>query len=126
MLACAAALAGTAGCDDDSDSGANATAEALVAARNANDGQAFCDLLSDEVREALETGTEGCAAYVEEQSSGSPTRFELVGVDEEGDKAVATLKATREEGGSTREAELQIGLERQDGEWRVASLAPPS
>ena len=105
------------------DSGAQETAEALVEARNTGDGEAFCELLSDEVRERL--GTENCAAFIEEQSAGTPTKFELVGVDEEGDKAVVTMKAIRSEGETNREAELQIGLEREDGDWRVAALGSP-
>ena len=120
---CAGILAGATGCGDDGDSGAQETAEALVEARNTGDGEAFCELLSDEVRERL--GTENCAAFIEEQSAGTPTKFELVGVDEEGDKAVVTMKAIRSEGETNREAELQIGLEREDGDWRVAALGSP-
>ena len=121
-LVCAAALVGVAGCGGDDDSSAEDVAQDLVDARNVGNHARFCELLSDEVRERY--GGNACPAFIEEQSSGAESAFELLRVEEEGDRAVAVVRLTTEDSGAPTQ-ELQIGLREQDGEWRVASLAPP-
>lgn len=122
-LGCAVALAGAAGCGgDDGNGSAEETAQAYVDARNEGDVERVCELFSDELREQL--AGENCPALIEEQSSGAETEFTLIRVDEEGDRATAVVKARTDEGGTTQEAELQIGLERQNDEWRLTALGP--
>lgn len=120
-LVCAVALVGAAGCGNGGDT-AEEAAQAYVDAQNDGDSAKVCELFSAELREQL--AAENCPAFIEEQSSGAETSFELIRVEEDGDVATAVVKATAGEGVTPREAELQIGLEREDEEWRVAALGP--
>jgi hypothetical protein len=115
-IACAAALLG---CGGDNGDGAQEVAQGYADAQTEKDFDQVCVLLSDRLREQF--GGDNCPSFLEEQSSGLPRRpFTLISVDEDGDRAIATLE-TEGEGG--RPVRLQISLERQDGDWRVTSVA---
>jgi ketosteroid isomerase-like protein len=119
--ACAALLAGCGG--DDGDGGtARETAEAYVQARNQGDAGKVCELYSDELIQRL--GASDCEAFVREQTAGVATSFTLVRVEESGDRARATLRASAagEVGGGGEH--LRITLARQDGEWKITDLGP--
>ena len=115
--ACAAILAGCGG-EAGGDQTAGETARDYVQARNQGDAGRVCELYSEELIQRL--GASSCEAFVKEQTAGVATSYTLVSVKESGDRATATLRATAvdEVGGG----QLQITLERQDGEWRITSL----
>jgi hypothetical protein len=119
-VVCAALLAGCGGDDNGgNDETARDAAEAYVQARNQGDAGRVCELYSDQLIESL--GATNCEAFIKEQTAGVPTSFTLAGVEESGDRATATLRATAvgETGGAGR---LRITLERQDGEWQITGL----
>jgi ketosteroid isomerase-like protein len=117
---CAALLAGCGDDDGGRDQTAQDAAEAYVKARNQGDAGKVCELYSEELIQSL--GASNCEAFVREQTAGVPTSFTLVGVDESGDRATATLRATAagEVGGGA--GRVRITLERQDGDWRITRL----
>jgi hypothetical protein len=112
----AAILAGCGGGDDGA--GAQEVAQSYADARSDKDFDQVCELLSDQFRQQL--GGENCPSFLQEQSSGIPRReFSLISVDEDGDRAIATLEAGGE---ADQPVRLQISLERQDGDWRITSV----
>jgi hypothetical protein len=121
-LTCVAILAAV-GCGGDGgggDSGsAQSAAEAYVEASNERDFDRVCGVLSNGFKEALRI-TSDCPKSLEELTSGgAPPKLKFLGVQESGDKATANLEATGESG---QPVQVQVTLERQDGEWRVTSL----
>jgi hypothetical protein len=112
----AAILAGCGGGDDGA--GAQEVAQSYADAQADKDFDQVCELLSDQFRQQL--GGDNCPSFLEEQSSGIPRReFSLISVDEDGDRAIATLEAGGE---ADQPVRLQISLEREDGDWRVTSV----
>jgi hypothetical protein len=112
----AALLAGCGG--DDGGESARDVAQSYVDAQTSKDFERVCALLSDQLRRQL--GGDDCPALLEEQSSGLPRRrFKLVSVNEDGDRATASLKTRGESG---KPVKLQISLEREDGDWRVTGV----
>jgi hypothetical protein len=126
-LACAISIAVPTGCGGDDDGGgdqpsAEETAQQYVDAQNDGDAATICSLYSNGLKEQI-GAARNCPAFVQEQSSGAETQFELVGVEEIGDQATATLSATTaEEGGGGRE--LTITLKREGDTWVITELGP--
>jgi hypothetical protein len=113
--ACALALGG---CGGDGGESASDTVQSYVDARNHRDFQQVCDLLSDQLRQ--QTGGSNCPRFIDEQTSGSPRRqLKVIGVTENGDRAVAHLQTTGESGNPI---DLTVMLAKQDGDWRVTSF----
>jgi hypothetical protein len=118
ILACAAMLAGCGGGGGSDQQSAQDAVQSYVDARNHQDLQQVCELLSDQLRRQLGGGN--CARFIEEQSSGSPRRqLKVIAVSENGDHATAELQTTGESGTPIN---LKISLERQNGEWHITSL----
>ena len=114
----AALLAGCGGGSSDEGTARDAARE-YVQARNQGDAGKVCQLYSDQLIQRL--GASDCEAFVKEQTAGVATSFTLVGVKETGNGATAILQATAA-GEAPGSGELQITLERQDGEWKITSL----
>ena len=126
-LACAIAIAVPVGCGGDDDGGgdqpsAEETAQQYVDAQNNGDAATICSLYSDGLKEEI-GALRNCPAFVQEQSSGAETNFELVGVEESGDRATAMLESSGESGAPVP---LTITLERTDGGWLITSLEAPA
>jgi hypothetical protein len=103
---------------DDGGESARDVAQSYVDAQTSKDFEQVCALLSDQFRQQL--GGDDCPSFLEEQSSGIPRRqFKLVSVNEDGDRATASLETGGESG---KPVKLQISLERQDGGWRVTGV----
>jgi hypothetical protein len=126
-LACAIAIAVAIGCGGDDDGGgdqpsAEETAQQYVDAQNSGDASTICSLYSDGLKEEI-GALRNCPAFVQEQSSGAETSFELVGIEESGNRATAMLESSGESGAPVP---LTITLERTDGGWLITSLAAPA
>jgi ketosteroid isomerase-like protein len=119
-VACTPLLAGCGG-DESEEASAQDAAKDYVQARNEGDAGRVCELYSDEL--ISELGATNCEAFIKEQTAGVATSFTLVGVEEDGDRATATLRAAvagnEIRGGAGR---LQVTMARQDGEWKITSL----
>ena len=63
---------------------------------------------------------DACPAFVEEQSSGAATTFELVGVNVNKDVATADIDATSDDGSGP--SRLTVLLAREEGEWVITAL----
>ena len=116
--ACLAALALLVGCGGGSSQSASDVAQDYVDARNAGDAAKVCDLYTDTLKQRL--GADKCAAFIQEQTSGAHLDFRLIGVQENGDKATATLgvsSTTQELPVTARK--LQLSLAKQDGDWKI-------
>jgi hypothetical protein len=125
-LACAIAIAVPIGCGGDDDGGgdqpsAEETAQQYVGAQNDGDAATICSLYSDRLKEQI-GAARNCPAFVQEQSSGAETSFELVGVEESGDRATAMLESSGESGAPVP---LTITLERQGERWLITDLGGP-
>jgi ketosteroid isomerase-like protein len=120
-VVCAALLAGCGDDDGGGDETARDAAEAYVQARNQGDAGKVCELYSEELIQSL--GATNCEAFVREQTAGVPTSFALVGIEESGDRATATLRASAVGEVGNGAGRLRIALERQDGDWRITRLA---
>ena len=126
-LIIAIAIAVPIGCGGDDDGGgdqpsAEETAQEYVEAQNEHDAATICALYSDRLKERI-GAMRNCPAFVQEQSSGAETSFELVGVEESGDRATAMLESSGESGAPVP---LTITLERTDGGWLITSLEAPA
>ena len=80
-LICAAAFIALTGCGESEQEQAREAVQGYVDAQNDDDFEAVCDLYSDAFKAQLGITAEACPAFVEEQSSGAATSFELVGVN---------------------------------------------
>ncbi|MFL5908449.1 MAG: hypothetical protein ACJ75Z_12740 [Solirubrobacterales bacterium] len=127
VLACAAALAGVAGCGGGSDDQGTArdTAQAYVDARNSGDAAKTCDLLSDQLKQQV--GASNCEAFIKEQSLGAQIHLTLIGVQENGDRATATIESAGEATQATGKSRhlrvhVRVSLARQDDEWKITGL----
>jgi ketosteroid isomerase-like protein len=120
-LIAAASMALLAGCGDDGGESETArdAAEAYVQARNQGDAGKICQLYTDELIQRL--GASDCEAFVREQTAGVATSFRLVGVRENGDHAVATLRA-QAVGEGNAAPKLRIELTREGDQWRVSAI----
>jgi ketosteroid isomerase-like protein len=116
---CASLLAGCGGNGSSENDTARSAAEAYVQARNQGDAGKVCELYSDELIQRL--GASNCEAFVKEQTAGVATSYTLVGVKESGDNATATIQAAAA-GEALGGGQLQITLQRQDGDWKITSL----
>ena len=117
-LACLAVLSLLIGCGGDSQSGAKDVAQQYVDARNSGDSEKVCDLYTDTLKQRL--GADKCAQFIQEQTSGAQLTFRLIGVQENGDKATATLGVSS----GTQELpqgsnQLQLVLVKQGGDWQI-------
>ena len=119
-LICAAALVALAGCGESEQEQAREAVQGYVDAQNDDDFEAVCDLYSDAFKAQLGVTAEACPAFVEEQSSGAATSFELVGVNVNDDTATADIDATSEDGAGP--SRLTVLLAREDGEWVITGL----
>lgn len=114
---CAAAIAGCGGGGGGEGSATDAV-QSYVDAQNQRDFGAVCDSLSDQLRQRL--GGSNCERFIEEQTSGLPHRdLTVISVSESGSSATARLQTTGETG---TPIQLQVSLERQDGDWRITAL----
>ena len=124
-LIIAIAIAVPIGCGEDDGGGdqpgAEETAQEYVEAQNEHDAATICALYSDRLKERI-GAMRNCPAFVQEQSSGAETSFELVGVEESGDRATAMLESSGESGAPVP---LTITLERTDEGWLITSLEAP-
>lgn len=121
-LLCAALLTGLTACGESEQEQAREAVQAYVDAQNDDDYEAICDLYSDAFKAQLGITAEACPAFVEEQSSGAATTFELVGVNIKGDAAFADIDATSEDGDGAGPSRLSVTLAREDGEWVITGL----
>lgn len=119
-LLCAAALVALAGCGESEQEQAREAVQGYVDAQNGDDFEAVCDLYSDAFKAQLGVTPEACPAFVQEQSSGAATSFELVGVNVNGDTATADIDAMSEDGAGP--SRLTVTLAREDGEWEITGL----
>jgi hypothetical protein len=120
VMSCAALIAGCGGGGGDDEPSANDAVGSYVDAQNHQNFQQVCELLSDQLRQQI--GGANCARFIDEQTSGNPKReLKVIAVNENGDRATATLQTTGESGAPVQ---VQISLERQDGTWRITELAP--
>ena len=117
VAACLAALALLVGCGGSSSQSASDVAQDYVDARNAGDAAKVCDLYTDQLKRQL--GGSNCEAYIKEQTGGAAFKFQLVGVDENGDKATATVKATAPQELPKGASQLKVDLAKQDGDWKI-------
>ena len=127
IIAIAIAIAVPIGCGGDDDGGgdqpsAEETAQRYVDAQNDHDAATICSLYSDRLKEQI-GAVRNCPAFVQEQSSGAETSFELVGVEESGDRATAMLESSGESGAPVP---LTVTLERTDRGWLITSLEAPA
>jgi ketosteroid isomerase-like protein len=120
LLICTVALLGLAGCGESDQEKAREAVQNYVDASNDGDAQKVCDLYSAAYKAQLGVTDEACPAFVEEQSSGAATTFELVGVNVKGDTAFADIDATSEDG--TGPSRLSVTLALDDGEWEITGL----
>lgn len=119
-LICTAALIVLTGCGESEQEQAREAVQGYVDAQNDDDFDAVCDLYSDAFKAQLGITAEACPAFVEEQSSGAATSFELAGVNVNGDTATADIDATTEDGAGP--SRLTVLLAREDGEWVITGL----
>src|SRR4051794_19944522 len=119
-LACAALLAGCGSSGGGQNDTARGAAEAYVQARNEGDAGQGCELYSDQLIQRLHAAN--CEAFVKEQTAGVATSYTLVGLQQMGDRATATIQAavTGEVGSGS--GQLRVTLERQGGEWKITDL----
>jgi ketosteroid isomerase-like protein len=118
--ACAALVASCGGNGGGQNDTARDAAQAYVQARNQGDAGRVCELYSEQLIQQLHAAN--CEAFVKEQTAGVATSLTLIGVQESGDHATATIQATVAGEISTGKGELRISLERQNGEWKITSL----
>jgi hypothetical protein len=124
VIACLALLVVAApGCGGNG-GGAKDTAQAYVDARNDKDAAKICDVLSDQLKQALQTA--GCEKFWTEAMSGSESTFKLGDVKENGDQATAVVDATVTDAGKTETKSLQIQLGKQDGDWKITGVGSPA
>jgi ketosteroid isomerase-like protein len=125
-VACAGALAGCGGDDDDgTDTAAGRAAQEYVDAYNDRDFEAVCSMLTASYKDELQFGPTGCPQYFDEHTTGAPTTLTLVEVEENG--SVATAKVRSESEDASGEVELTVALARQpDGSWQVNDLTGSS
>jgi ABC-type uncharacterized transport system auxiliary subunit len=119
-LACAALLAGCGGGESGQTENARDAADAYVQARNQGDAGKICELYSDQLIQQLHASN--CESFVKEQTAGVATSFSLVGVQQMGDQATATIQASVSDQVATGQGETRITLERQDGDWKIIDL----
>jgi len=117
-LALASALLLVAGCGESEQEQAREVVQDYVDALNDQDFEAVCDLYSDQLKQELAIG-ENCAAFVQEQTSGTDSQLELVEVRVNGDRATADLDSVSEQEGPAR---IALQLERQDDTWRISGF----
>jgi phage I-like protein len=119
-LLCLLAVAVATGCGDGDEQSGSDAAQSYVDARNDGDAAKVCDLYSDQLKQQL--AVSDCEAFVEEQTSGAKTAtFQLDGVQESDDHATATITTTGPES-AKGSGQVQIQLERQDGDWQITGL----
>jgi hypothetical protein len=94
--------------------------EALQSAGEARDGEEVCgQILSDELRTAVQAGRSSCAEQVEEAiADADDFDFEVEDVTVQGERATARVRARV--GGADRLRTLELVRER--GRWRISSL----
>jgi hypothetical protein len=123
-IAGAAAIAALVGCgggggNDDTSSAQNA-AQAYVEASNDRDFERLCDVLSERYKQELHMGSR-CVGFLEEQTSGAKRlSLTVIGVQVDGDQAVAHLGGTIETANGTGQSRLNLQLQNEDGGWHVA------
>src|SRR5689334_12056665 len=89
MALCASLAAGCGGSSGSSNDTAQEAAQAYVQARNQGDAGKVCELYSPQLVQQLHASN--CEAFVREQTSGIATSLTLVGVQQNGDRATATI-----------------------------------
>jgi hypothetical protein len=114
---CLAALALLVGCGGGSSQSASDVAQDYVDARNAGDAAKVCDLYTDQLKRQL--GGSNCESFIKEQTGGTAIKFQLSGVDENGDKATATVNATAAQELPKGASQLEVDLVKQDGDWKI-------
>jgi hypothetical protein len=118
VLALCAALVGGCGGGNSQNETAQGTARAYVQARNQGDAGKVCELYSAQLIQQLHAAN--CEAFVREQSSGVASSLTLVGVQQNGDRATATISSSV--AGQVAAGRLHVTLERQGGEWKITAL----
>jgi ketosteroid isomerase-like protein len=125
-VACAGALAGCGGDDDDgTDTAVERAAQEYVDAYNDRDFRTVCSMLTDSYKDERQIGPTGCPQYFAEHTTGAPTTLTLVEVEENGSVARAKVRSESED--ASGEVELTVALARQpDGSWQVNDLTGSS
>lgn len=119
VVALSAVACGCGGGGGSANETAQEAARAYVQARNQGDAGKVCELYSAQLIQQLHASN--CEAFVREQSSGVATSLSLVGVQQNGERATATITSSvAGQGGGA--GHLRITLERQGGEWKITSL----
>ena len=124
VAACAALFAGCGGSSGSENDTARDAAQSYVQARNQGDAGKICELYSDQLIQQLHASN--CESFVKEQTAGVATSFSLVGVNQMGDQATATIQASVTGEVGAAHGRTQITLERQGGEWKITSLGRPA
>ena len=136
-LACAPALAGCGGGDDDGgDTDVGRAAQEYVDAYNARDFDRVCSLLSRSYKaerelvpgSAAEPEEEGelettCADYFKEHTAGAATKLTFLSAEQNGKVGTARLRSESED--TNGEAEINMGWALEpNGAWQVTDLSP--
>ena len=119
ILASSVLLAGCGGGGGGDQGTARDAAQAYVDARNQGDAAKVCELYSDQLKSALKTSN--CEEFVKEQTSGAATSYTLLGVQDNGDTATATIQLTAGGETGTVAGKVHIKLQRENGDWRITS-----
>ena len=118
LALCATLAAGCGGGGGSQSQTAQGAAQEYVQARNQGDAGKVCELYSAELIRQLHAAN--CEAFVREQSSGVASSLTLIDVQQNGDRATATISSSV--AGQSGAGRLHITLEHQGGEWKVTAL----
>ncbi len=118
-LVCAALTAAAAGCGESDEEQARETVEDYIAAREAGDEQAICDMLSVDLKAQLGLGDTCSGQAAELGAGGEALTLEIIDVRVRDEQAAADLNVSRNGQPPSR---IQLRLVDEDGEWRIAAL----
>jgi hypothetical protein len=120
LVLCASLVMGCGGSSGSSNDTAQEAAQSYVQARNQGDAGKVCELYSAQLIQRLHASN--CEAFIREQTSGVPTSLTLVGVQQNGDRATATITSSIGGQVASAIARLHVSLERVGGEWKITAL----
>jgi hypothetical protein len=119
-------LAALAGCGDDDDGGGDEEAirEVIVASLTTDEPETDCRERLSEGFVARTYGDRAACVRIQGEDEDGPdaTAVDTPSIEVDGDAATATIEVT---GGRTEGVEGELGLVREDGDWRVDELSVP-